>query len=299
MRIAVTGGYGFLGGHVTKELRGREHDVIRARSDDFDLRNFSDANEFLEIDEIDAVVHCAAFVGGIQLNVQEPARMMYDNLRMGLNVVEQARRHKVGRLVLVGTACSYPDHPAFFPIAEDELWNGRPARDTGPYGIAKLTLFEMGRAYRKAYNMKVDCVIPSNLYGPGDNFKPETAHVIPSMIQKFASGSRPVKLWGDGEATRDFLYVEDAARGIADAVEQGTDGSPVNLGSGEETTIHEVAALLSGIYDKAPFLFQGKAAGYTGTERRVLDISRAKRELGWEPQVSLGQGLRNTVESFK
>jgi nucleoside-diphosphate-sugar epimerase len=308
VRVAVTGGYGFLGSHVFKELFRRNHEVVRARSHRYDLRNFHEVDEFLLENEryvasvpgknkVDILVHIAAFVGGIKLNVEEPGRMMYDNLRMGLNVIEQARRHEIEHVVLVGTACSYPaDAPV--PIFEDQMFMGRPTPETGPYGIAKLALFEVGKAYAQQYGMKVDLLVPSNLYGPNDNYDPRTAHVIPALIDRFVHGvpGDHVRIMGDGEQTRDFLFVEDAARGIVEAVERGTPGHAINLGSGRETYISEVANILEELTG-SPYVFTGE--GPVGSKRRLLDITRARLDLGWQPRVLLRRGLELTVADYR
>jgi nucleoside-diphosphate-sugar epimerase len=223
--------------------------------------------------------------------------MMYDNLRMGLNVIEQARRHEVKHVVLVGTACSYPDLTPV-PIFEDQLWRGRPTPETGPYGIAKLALFEVGKAYAQQYGMKVDLLVPSNLYGPNDNYDPKTAHVIPALIDRFTHaipGGR-VDVMGDGQQTRDFLFVEDAARGVVDATERGTHGDVINLGSGRETKVAEVALILEQLTG-SPYRFTGE--GPVGSERRVLDITRARLDLDWRPRVALRKGLELTVSDYR
>jgi nucleoside-diphosphate-sugar epimerase len=308
MRIAVTGGYGFLGSHVSQELVRRKHEVIRARSHRYDLRNFHEVDEFLTDNEryvagvpgknpIDVLVHVAAFVGGIKLNVEEPGRMMYDNLRMGLNVIEQCRRHEVEHVVLIGTACSYPaDAPV--PIFEDSLFMGRPTPETGPYGVAKLTMFEVGKAYCEQYGMKVDLLVPSNLYGPNDNYDPVTSHVIPALIDRFVHGvpGDRVRIMGDGEQTRDFLFVEDAARGVVEAAERETHGDVINLGSGRETKVAEVALILEQLTG-SPFVFTGE--GPVGSRRRVLDITRARLDLDWQPRVTLKKGLELTVADYR
>jgi len=308
MRVAVTGGYGFLGSHVSQELVRRNHEVIRARSSQYDLRDFHEADEFLFEGEhyvagvpgknpIDALVHVAAFVGGIKLNVEEPGRMMYDNLRMGLNVIEQARRHEIEHVVLVGTACSYPED-APIPISEDSLFTGRPTPETGPYGVAKMALFEVGKAYREQYGMKVSLLIPSNLYGPNDNYDSRTAHVIPALIDRFSNAAPGgiVQIMGDGKQTRDFLFVEDAARGVAEAVVRGTLGGVINLGSGRETKIWEVAMILEELTG-SPYTFTGE--GPVGSRRRVLDVTRAWLSLDWQPRVRLKRGLELTVADYR
>jgi nucleoside-diphosphate-sugar epimerase len=310
--VTVTGGYGFLGSHVTEELERRGHFVMRSPSKEYNLLNFHEVDELLAGRNPDVLVHCAAFVGGIEKNVKHPGRMMHDNLRMGINVIEMMRRHDVGHLVLIGTACSYPEKPLVLPINEGELFYGPPVKETGPYGVAKLALFEMARAYADEFGMKIDLIIPSNLYGPGDNYG-EGAHVIPSMVSKFVGAEGVVKLWGTGKATRDFLYVDDAADGIADAVERGGTGLAINLGSGNETPIRDIAQYLSMIVkgshnwaskrvfapDSVPYRFEGEDAGWTGSERRVLDISRAEAQFGWRPKMSLIAGLRATVEDYR
>ena len=222
--------------------------------------------------------------------------MMYDNLRMGLNVVEQARRHEIEHVVLIGTACSYPDQTPV-PIFESQMWGGRPTQETGPYGIAKLALFEVGTSYRQQYGMKVDLFVPSNLYGPNDNYGPEGSHVIPALINRFvnAKPGDEVEVMGAGTATRDFLFVEDAARGIVESVERGTRGDVINLGSGRETKISEVARALEDITG-SPYRFTGE--GPVGSKRRVLDITRARLDLDWTPRVLLRKGLGLTVADY-
>jgi nucleoside-diphosphate-sugar epimerase len=305
MRVFVTGGYGFLGSHVTRALEARGVDVRRATHYEYDLTNLYEVEEMILDARPNVIVHCAAFVGGIDLNVAEPGRMMFDNLRMGMNVVEQARRHGVKRVVLIGTACSYPATENRVkwddaPLQEDELLWGPPAAETRAYGVAKLTLLELARAYRAQYGTRFDYLIPTNLYGPGDNFDLKTGHVIPSMIVKFGqkrNTKSAVTLYGDGTQTRDFLYVEDAAHAIGKAAEQGTNGEPINLGSGSETSIREVAEILSELSGGVRFDFDGSKP--VGTQRRLLDTARAKEELGWMANTELRDGLEQTVNWYR
>jgi nucleoside-diphosphate-sugar epimerase len=303
MKVAITGGYGFLGNAATEALMRDGHDVFRAHSDEYDLRNFHEADEFMQDSRPHVVVHIAANVGGIDKNIAAPGTLFHDNVRMGMNVIEQARRNAVQRVVLIGTACSYPEFPTYYPIAEDELWNGRPAEATMSYAVAKLALFEMARAYRMEYGMYFDLLIPTNLYGPGDTFDEKYGHVIPAMMVKFLKAKKThdtVQLYGTGSATRDFLYIDDAARGIANAVARGSDGLPINLGSGTETPILDVAIALSHIIGGSdPIKFAFGEYGPTGTHRRVLAIDRAREALGWEPRIELIDGLERTFRSFR
>jgi nucleoside-diphosphate-sugar epimerase len=298
VRVAVTGADGFLGRWVCGELDKRGHSVKHVVHHDVDLLDFDDARDACEGQT--AVVHLAARVGGIGMNVEQPGRLYYQNAQMGLNVLEAARLEHVLKVVVIGTACEYPEH-APMPLKEDYLWDGYPAPATAAYALAKKGLLEMGQAYKLEYGMEIEHVIPTNLYGPGDNFDPKTGHVIPGIITKFSAaqerGDDQVALWGSGTPTRDFLHVADAARGIADAVETEMHGLPVNLGSGVETKISDVAFMVGKLYNIEHVVWdEGRP---DGTQRRILDTYRAKHLLGWSPTVPLGRGLYDTVAWFE
>lgn len=300
MRIVVTGARGFLGQYVVQELKNRGHNVVPiAGRDSADLRELEQARSAMIGAHV--VVHCAAAVGGIGLNVSAPGRLFHDNMLMGLNVIEAARQEVVQRVVVIGTACEYPD-AAPIPTPESSLWDGYPAQATASYAMAKKALLVMGQEYRNQYGLHVEHVIPSNLYGPHDHFDTETGHVIPSMIAKFSRAQSDrkseVPLWGTGTATRDFLHVADAARGIADVAEIGTTGgSPINLGSGREITIANLAALVSKIYGGIKPVFTREVSD--GVSRRLLNTTKARDELGWVSTVRLEEGLSGTVAWYE
>lgn len=301
MRVMVTGGWGFLGGHVCRELRLHNHFVFPIRHGDCDLLNPDDIQWTLEEVEPDAIVHLAAAVGGIGANQEHPGKFLYENAMMGLQLMEQARQFDVGKFVTIGTACSYPaDAP--LPLNEDDIWNGYPAPETAPYGIAKRLLLLQGQMYRQEYGFNAIHLIPTNLYGPGDNFDPETSHVIPGLIQRFSEaakfGRARVKCWGTGEATREFLYVEDAATAIVAALERYDSPEPLNIGTGVETSVASVANAIADIYG-----YEGEIRWDRrrpdGAERRRMDVSRARTALGFEALTSLEQGLKATIEAYE
>ena len=297
MRVIVTGGNGFLGRHLVAELRNRGHEVFAPSSRECDLTTLAGRRDLL-YDNIhsDVVVHAAAAVGGIGANMAAPGQFFYENLIMGAELMELTRLCGIPKFVIIGTACEYGlDAPQ--PLKEESLWDGHPAPATAPYGLAKRALLEMGQAYRKQYGFNAIHLLPTNLYGPGDNFNPGTSHVIPALICKFAEAEdRPVALWGSGAASRDFLYVEDAARGIATALEKYDRPEPLNLGSGVETSIATVAGLIASILGSHSEI-RWDHLQPEGTPRRVLDISRA-RELGIHPRVALPGGLRKTINWY-
>ena len=301
MKTLVTGGYGFLGDAVSLELAKRDHLVYRFRHAECDLINFADTVDMVADVQPEAVIHLAANVGGIEKNVEHPGTLFYENMRMGLNLIEAIRRYNTTtNVVIVGTACSYPDS-APIPTPETALWTGgRPAKDTRAYAVAKLALFEMAAAYQREWpGFRFQCVIPSNLYGPYDNFHSKNGHVIPALITRFAAAKADggiVKVHGDGKATRDFLYVDDAARGIVDAAEHPKSWTPVNLGSGREISIGYVAELLGKAFD-IEYEFTG--TGPVGTSRRLLDISLALESWGWEPEVKFEDGLAYTLRKYR
>lgn len=297
-RVLVTGGAGFLGQHVCAALRAREvTDLHVPRRREHDLTEQAAARALLEGVRPDVVVHLAAEVGGIGANRANPGRYLYANAAMGLHLVEESRRAGVGKLVHVGTVCSYPEHTPV-PFSEDDLWDGFPEPTNAPYGVAKRMLGLMVQAYRAQYGLRGIWLLPANLYGPGDNFDPETSHVIPALIRRFTAarerGDDAVTVWGTGTASREFLYVEDAARAIALATERYDDPAPVNIGTGEEVRIAELVERVA-----AATRYAGEVRWDTtkpdGQPRRCLDTSRARERFGFTAEVGLGEGLRRTV----
>jgi GDP-L-fucose synthase len=249
----------------------------------------------------EVVIHLAAAVGGIGANRANPGRFFYDNAIMGIQLIEACRRHGVEKTVVLGTICAYPKFTPV-PFREEELWNGYPEETNAPYGIAKKALLVQCQAYREQYGMNAIFLLPVNLYGPGDNFDLESSHVIPALIRKCVEaveeGRDEIVLWGDGSATREFLYVEDAAEGIILATERYDEADPVNLGSGREISIRELAARIAGLTG-----FSGRIVWDTsqpnGQPRRCLDVSRAEREFGFRASTALDAGLRKTIEWYR
>jgi GDP-L-fucose synthase len=309
MRILVTGGTGFLGSHVVERLRSQNHHVFvpRVSAADtkypprkYDLRNQGDVFALLSESKPEVIIHLAAVCGGIGANQKRPAEFFYDNLAMGMNLIDAANAVGVKKFVQVGTVCSYPKFCPV-PFREDDLWNGRPEETNEPYGIAKKALLTMCQAYRAQYGLNAVYLIPVNLYGPRDNFNPETSHVIPALITKCVDAKRNVDreitVWGDGSATREFLYVEDAADAIVLAMEKHNGGDPVNIGSGQEVDIMALTSQIGRIVG-----FEGSIrfdrSKPNGQPRRLLDVSKAKELFGFESRTPLGEGLRKTVEWY-
>jgi GDP-L-fucose synthase len=301
-RICVTGGSGFLGSHVVKRLlaRGYERTSVVQHSD-YDLVRSEDVERFYRQMKPQVLIHLAGVVGGIGANLNNPARFFYENLMMGAHLIEGARLHRVDKFVQIGTICSYPKFTSV-PFREDELWNGYPEETNAPYGIAKKALLVQAQAYRDQYGLNAIYLLPVNLYGPGDNFDPNTSHVIPALIKKFLDAidgnARSVEVWGTGQATREFLYVEDAAEGIVLATE-GYDGrEPVNLGSGQEISIRELAQLIATVTG-----FTGEIIWDTtkpdGQPRRALDITRADEFFGFRARTKFIDGLQRTIEWYQ
>jgi GDP-L-fucose synthase len=299
--VVVTGGTGFLGRYVCQELErvgAKVEPVGRAR---YDLRRRAAIDQMLAETRPDAVVHLAAVVGGIGANRAHPGQFLYENAIMGLELLDACRVTGVAKIVVAGTVCAYPKHTPL-PFCEEHLWDGYPEETNAPYGLAKKLLLAQCQAYRAEYGMNAIYLLPVNLYGPGDNFDLETSHVIPAMIRKFTEarigGADQVELWGDGSPTREFLYVEDAARAFRLALERYDEPDPVNLGSGEEISIKDLAGMVA------------KATGYegeviwatampNGQPRRALDAKRASDRLGFVASVALEQGISQTVTWFQ
>ncbi|CAN5894953.1 GDP-L-fucose synthase [soil metagenome] len=298
-RVVLTGGAGFLGQRVVAELEQRGVGSIDIpRSAAHDLTRQDVAERYVADVSPDMIIHLAAEVGGIGANRANPGRYFYANMAMGLHLIEAARRSEVKKFVQVGTVCAYPKHTPV-PFHEDALWDGYPEETNAPYGVAKKALSVMLDGYRRQYGLRGIYVIPVNLYGPNDNFDLETSHVIPALIRKFASavadGGDVVEVWGTGSASREFLYVDDAAAGIVQAAERYEGADPVNLGVGQEVTIRDLVGLIAKLvgYDGD---IKWDTSKPDGQPRRMLDVSRAQERFGFTAQVGLEQGLRRTID---
>jgi GDP-L-fucose synthase len=296
-RVVVTGGAGFLGSRVVARLRQKgATDVFVPRSATLDLRERANCRK--AVAGADLVIHMAARVGGIGFNRENPATLFYENLVMGAQLMEEARLAGVRKFVAIGTVCAYPKFTPV-PFREDDLWNGYPEETNAPYGLAKKMLLVQAQAYRQQYGFNGIFLLPVNLYGPGDNFDPRSSHVIPALIRKIWSakqrGDDEVEVWGDGSASREFVYVDDAAEAIALASERYDGSEPVNIGSGMEITIKELVTVLTGLIG-----YQGRIRWDTskpnGQPRRSLDVSRARDSFGFSAQTDFMTGLRHTVE---
>lgn len=301
-RVLVTGGAGFLGGQVMAELQAAgASDVLALRSRDVDLTDGAATRRLFERYRPDLVFHLAAKVGGIGANQRHPGTFFRDNLAMGFNVLEEARRAATAKVVVAGTICAYPKF-APVPFREDDLWNGYPEETNAPYGVAKKALLVMAQAYRQEFGSNFVMLFPVNLYGPRDNFDLETSHVIPAMIRKFvtaqAKGSNDVVLWGDGSPTREFLYVDDAARALVLAGLRYDGAEPVNVGAGFEISMRALAELIA-----RKVGYQGSIVWDTarpnGQPRRMLDVTRAKERFGFEARVGFDEGLERTIAWYR
>ena len=300
-RVLVTGGAGFLGSFVVEKLQEREcQTVIVPRSKDYDLRDRDAIIRLFREVRPELVIHLAAIVGGIGANQAHPGRFFYDNAIMGIQLMEYGRQFGVQKFVAVGTVCAYPKSTPV-PFREDDLWNGYPEETNAPYGLAKKMMLVQAQAYRAQYAFNAIYLLPVNLYGPRDNFDLESSHVIPAMIRKCVeakqTGAVEIVLWGDGSPTREFLYVEDAAEGILLASECYDADQPVNLGSGEEISIHDLAQLIT-----EEVGFTGRITWDTtkpnGQPRRCLDVSRAKELFGFRARHNFHEGIRKTVDWY-
>jgi GDP-L-fucose synthase len=300
-KILLTGGHGFLGTHVREELLKQgipSEQIFAPRASELDLRVWENCQKAVE--DQDIVIHLAAKVGGIGLNQAKPGELFYDNLLMGIQLIEAARQANVKKVVALGTICAYPKFTPV-PFHEENLWNGYPEETNAPYGLAKKMLLVQAQAYRQQYGMNTIFLLPVNLYGPGDNFDPSSSHVVPALIKKIADAQNKkenfIEVWGTGEATREFLYVEDAARGIVMATASYDKSEPVNLGAGFEISIKELVTLLCELMS-----FTSEVRWDTekpdGQPRRCLDTTRAKSRFGFEATTSFKDGLKKTIEWY-
>jgi GDP-L-fucose synthase len=296
VRVLVTGGGGFVGSHLVERLQARGDEPFVARRRDYDLTTWDGAEQLFADARPELVFHLAAEVGGIGANRANPGRYWYANLMMGAHVLELSRQHGVAKLVVAGTVCSYPKF-APVPFSETSLWDGYPEETNAPYGVAKKAVLVGAQAYRDQYGLRTAYVLPANLYGPRDNFDLETSHEIPARIRTMHAGDAEVVLWGDGTPSREFLYVEDLVDGLLLAAERYDAPEPVNLGTGVETTIREVAELIAEATG-----FGGKITWDTsmpnGQPRRNLDASRARELFGFEATTALRDGIARTVEWY-
>jgi GDP-L-fucose synthase len=297
MKILVTGGGGFLGSHLVERLQADGHDVYVARRADYDLTKWGDAGRLFDDAKPERVFHLAGEVGGIGANKVNPGRFWYANLMMGAHVLELSREHGLAKLVIAGTVCAYPKFAAV-PFREDDLWSGYPEETNAPYGVAKKSILVGAQSYREQYGLDSIFLLPANLYGPRDNFDLETSHVIPGLIRKMLDNPDRVTLWGDGSPTREFLYVDDCVEGLVLAAERYDGAEPVNLGTGAEISIRELAEQIAELVG-----FEGEIEWDTsmpnGQPRRSLDASRARELFGFQARTSLRDGLERTIAWYR
>lgn len=301
-RVTITGGAGFLGSFVVEELkeRGCTH-IFVPRSKDYNLVENEAVKKLYRDSKPDIVIHLAAIVGGIGANRENPGKFFYDNLMMGVQMMEQGRLFGLEKFVAIGTVCAYPKFTPV-PFREEDLWNGYPEETNAPYGIAKKMLLVQSQAYRQQYRFNSIYLLPVNLYGPRDNFDPKSSHVIPALIKKCVdavrNGEKEIIVWGAGKATREFLYVEDAAEGILLATEKYNKGDPVNLGSGFEISIKDLVNLIARLTG-----FKGRIIWDTskpdGQPRRRLDTSKAEKEFGFKAKTNFEEGLKKTIDWYR
>ena len=300
-RVLVTGGSGFLGSFVIDKLRAKSpKEIFIPRRKDYDLVEWDSVVRVYHDAKPDIVLHLAGNVGGIGANRANPGRFFYENLMMGVQLMEYARLQSISKFVAVGTICSYPKFTPV-PFKEEDLWNGYPEETNAPYGLAKKMLLVQAQAYRQQYGFNAIFLLPVNMYGPRDNFNPESSHAIPAIIRKCVeavdSGAKEVVLWGTGEATREFLHADDAAEGILLAAERYNGDEPVNIGAGMEISIADLATMIAKLTG-----FTGRivwdSSKPDGQPRRCLDVSKAEREFGFRARIPFEKGLKETVEWY-
>lgn len=300
-KICVTGGAGFLGTHLISNLRARgaQH-IFIPKIEDYDLVKQADIQRMLDDSQPDVIIHLAAHVGGIGANMAKPAEFFYDNLMMGVQLMHESWKKGVEKFVAIGTICAYPKFTPI-PFKEENLWEGYPEETNAPYGLAKKMLLVQSQSYRQQYGWNSIFLLPVNLYGPGDNFNPQSSHVIPALIRKCleakARGDREIIAWGDGSPTREFIYVADASEGICLAAERYNDSDPVNIGSSFEISIRDLTEKIARMTG-----FQGKITWDTskpnGQPRRKLDTSRAEERFGFKARTDFDEGLKQTIEWY-
>ncbi len=299
--VLVTGGNGFLGSHLVGKLKRQGAKVAAPTHQEYDLVKLADIQRMYDAHPAELVIHLAARVGGIGTNQTHPGSFFYDNLMMGAQLIHEAHLRKIPKFVALGTVCAYPKHTPV-PFKEDDLWNGYPEETNAPYGLAKKMMLVQSQGYREEYGYNSIFLLPVNLYGPGDNFDPVTSHVIPALIKKcidaINAGADEIVVWGDGSASREFLFVKDAVEGIMLAAEKHNDSTPVNLGSSSEVTIKELVDIIT-----RETGFTGKVTWDTtkpnGQPRRKLHVNRAKEAFGFSSQTSFNDGLRETIKWYK
>jgi GDP-L-fucose synthase len=301
VRVLVTGGRGFVGSHLAERLEADGNDVVVASRPDYDLTRMEDAGRMFDDAGAELVYHLAAEVGGIGANRANPGRYWYANLVMGANVLEQARLHETPKLVLVGTICAYPKLTPV-PFREEDLWSGYPEETNAPYGVAKKALLVGAQAYREQYGVNAVYLLPVNMYGPRDNFDLESSHVIPALIRKMVDaeegGRDTIVLWGDGSPTREFLYVEDCVEALCLAAERYDGPEPVNVGTGEEISIRDLATIVA---ERTGFSgeIRWDTSKPNGQPRRRLDTTRAEQLFGFRARVPLREGIERTVTWYR
>lgn len=296
-RVVVTGGVGFLGRHVVSQLKEKCDFVFPVDREEYDLRETSYVVELLKNTNPDIIIHLSAAVGGIGANQANPGKFFYDNMMMGLNIMEQARQYGVLKVVNVGSSCCYPKDLTP-PFKEENLWGGNPEKNVAPYAWAKKMLLVMGQGYREQYGFNSIFLMPTNIYGPDDHFDLETSHVVPALIRKFSEGKDIVEVWGTGTATREFIHVEDCARAIIMAAQKYEKPEPVNIGTGKEVSI-EVLVEMIRTFTKFKGTVVWNSGKPDGKPRSSFDVSRAEKEFGFKAEIPLEIGLIETIRWYK